>query len=82
MVPATAPWPLITDEGPRSSSTRSRLNVFCGRMTMVLGPSQRPSRRFETWLAVKPRMTNDEGAVGFSPETTPAMLDTASLTFR
>ncbi|MEZ5287949.1 MAG: hypothetical protein R2712_24755 [Vicinamibacterales bacterium] len=60
---------------------RSRLNVFCGRMTIVLGPSQIPSRSVETWLAVKPRTTNEEGAVGCSPETTPAMLDTASLTF-
>ena len=64
MVPATAPWPLRTEEGPRSSSTRSRLKVFCGRMTMLAGPSQMPSRRTVICERVKPRTEKLDGAAG------------------
>ena len=63
-VPATAPCPLRTDAGPRSSSTRSRLKVFCGRMTMLAGPSQTPSRRTVICERVNPRTEKLDGAAG------------------
>ena len=81
MAPATDPWPLTTDEGPRISSIRSRLNVFWGRITIGLGPSQMPSRSVATCDVVNPRIEKDDGAVGCSPDTTPAIRPTASLTF-
>ena len=78
-VPATAPCPLRTDDGPRSTSTRSRLKVFCGRMTMFAGPSQIPSRSTVICDRVKPRIEKLDGAAGFCPTTTPGVVSTASL---
>ena len=49
-------------------------------MTILAGPTQRPSRSIVIWDLVNPLIEKVEGAAGDSPETTPGRLCTASVT--
>ncbi len=53
--------------------------MFCGRMTMLAGPSQIPSRRMVICDRVNPRTEKLDGAAGFCPAMTPGNASAASL---